>query len=93
MTVSVTHAQQVSITTSPVSSVMALAMGRPSSPCNSTSSESTDPIISTPTSALRRLYFKSGRNAKVRTPTVPKVCRNFPFKIQSNCNSMKLMFN
>lgn len=82
MTVSVTNTQQVSITTSPVSSVMALAMGRPSSPCNSSSSDTTDPIVSTPTSALRRLYFKSGRNAKVRTPTVPKVFFIFYYSIK-----------
>lgn len=76
MTLSLSHAHQVSIasaTTSATSTaVVAIAMGRPSSPNNSSGSE-TDAVVNSSSTALRRLYFKSARNAKSRGPTVPKV--------------------
>lgn len=74
MTVSVTHAQ-VSIATSSVTNpaVVAMAMIRPSSPGNSSSSD-TENVAHSSSSALRRLYFKSARSSRAKGPTVPKVC-------------------
>lgn len=71
MTVSVNHAQVSIATTSATSTaVVSIAMARPSSPGNSSGSEA-DGVVST--TALRRMHFKSARNAKSRGPSVPKV--------------------
>ncbi|XP_059614332.1 uncharacterized protein LOC132260315 isoform X2 [Phlebotomus argentipes] len=67
MTVSVTHGQTTTTTTHPHPT--ATAMARPTSPGNSSGSE-TDQVTGT---ALRRLYFKSGRHPRTRGPAVPKV--------------------
>uniref|UniRef100_A0A1B0CYK0 Uncharacterized protein n=1 Tax=Phlebotomus papatasi TaxID=29031 RepID=A0A1B0CYK0_PHLPP len=67
MTVSVTHGQTTTTTTHPHPTTAAMA--RPTSPGNSSGSE-TDQVSGT---ALRRLYFKSGRHARARGPAVPKV--------------------
>lgn len=76
MTVSVTHAQ-VSIATATSSvtnpAVVAMAMIRPSSPGNSSSSD-TENVAHSSSTALRRLYFKSARSSRAKGPTVPKVC-------------------
>ncbi|XP_055688182.1 uncharacterized protein LOC129792837 isoform X1 [Lutzomyia longipalpis] len=68
MTVSVTHGQTTTTTTHPHPSTTA-TMVRPTSPGNSSGSE-TDQVTGT---ALRRLYFKSGRHPRARGPAVPKV--------------------
>lgn len=81
MTASVTHHSTVSIasaaTTSAASTaVVALAtMGRPMSPGNNSSSSDTDAcVVNASATALRRLYFKSARNAQTsKGPSVPKV--------------------
>lgn len=79
MTASVTHHSTVSIasaTTSAASTaVVALAtMGRPMSPGNSSSSDTDACVVNASATALRRLYFKSARNAqKSKGPSVPKV--------------------
>lgn len=73
MTVSVTHGQTTTTTTHPHPTTAAMA--RPTSPGNSSGSE-TDQVTGT---ALRRLYFKSGRHARARGPAVPKVKLYFNF--------------
>ena len=77
MTLAVNHAQVsiASATTSATSTaVVAIAMGRPTSPCNSSGSENdTVPNNNSSSTALRRLYFKSARNARSKGPSVPKV--------------------
>lgn len=71
MTVSVNNAQVSIATTSATSTaVVAIAMAHPSSPGHSSGSEADGVVSST---ALRRMYFKSARNAKTRGPSVPKV--------------------
>lgn len=79
MTVSVNHAQVSIATTTSASStaVVAIAMAHPSSPGHSSGSEADGVVSST---ALRRMYFKSARNAKARGPSVPKVAVNKIFQ-------------
>ncbi|GAB0089656.1 uncharacterized protein DMENIID0001_042350 [Sergentomyia squamirostris] len=67
MTVSVTHGQATTTTTHPHPTTTVMA--RPASPANSSGSEP-DQVTGT---ALRRLYFKSGRHSRARGPAVPKV--------------------
>lgn len=75
MTVSVTHAQ-VSIataTSSVTNPAVVVAMIRPTSPGNSSSSD-TENVAHSSSTALRRLYFKSARSSRAKGPAVPKVC-------------------
>lgn len=75
MTVSVNHAHVSIATTSATSTaVVAIAMAQPSSPGHSSGSEADGTVSST---ALRRMYFKSARNAKGRVSSVPKVYTKF----------------
>lgn len=79
MTVAVTHHSTVSIATATTSAastavVAIAAMGRPSSPGNSSGSDTDAVAVNASATALRRLYFKSARNAqKSKGPSVPKV--------------------
>lgn len=82
MTVSVTHAQIPITTATPSQNSVIMALTttteRPSSPGGNSSGSDNDVITNSPSSktALRRLYFKSGRNIKTKTTTtatVPKV--------------------
>lgn len=75
MTAAVSHAQvTMTAPTTQSTTMIALTMGRPPSPGggggNNSSGSDTDGIVNSPSStALRRLYFKSGRNARTRAPT------------------------
>lgn len=79
MTVSVNHAQaSIATTCASSSAVVAIAMARPISPCNSSGSEAdgSGGMGSNSTTAMRRMHFKSARNARnaQRGPNaVPKV--------------------